>query len=57
MRRAAGWVRLLEERQEVTIVDVQLAAAALAAPPTASHDRALSVLRPFEASVVTLRWW
>jgi hypothetical protein len=38
-------VRLLEERQDVTIVDVQLAAAALAALPTASHDGAFTVLR------------
>jgi len=45
-RAARRWlVRLLEERQDVTIVEVQLAAAALAALATASHGGALEVLR------------
>ena len=45
-RAARRWlVRMLEERQDLTLVDVQLAAAALAALPTASHDGALAVLR------------
>jgi len=44
-RAARRWlVRLLEERQDVTVVDVQLAAAALVALPTASRDGALSAL-------------
>jgi hypothetical protein len=38
-------VRLLEERHNITVSDVQFAAAALAALPTASHDGALGVLR------------
>ena len=49
-RAARRWVvRLLEERQDVTIADVQLAAAALAALPTAAHDGALGVLRAVAA--------
>jgi hypothetical protein len=45
-RAARRWlVRLVEERQELTVVDVQLAAGALAALTTASHDGALAVLR------------
>ena len=45
-RGARRWLgRLVEERQDVTIVDVQVATAALAALPTASHDGALAVLR------------
>jgi hypothetical protein len=49
-RAARRWlVRLLEERQALTVVDVQLAAAALAALPTASDDGALGVLRSLAA--------
>ena len=45
-RAARRWLaRLLDERQDVTVLDLQLAAAALAALPTASHDGALAVLR------------
>jgi hypothetical protein len=38
-------MRLLEERQELSVSDIQLAAAALAALPTASQDGALVVPR------------
>src|SRR5215207_2198410 len=45
-RAARRWlVRLLEERGELTVADVQLAAAALAALPTASHGGALALSR------------
>ena len=45
-RAARRWlVRLLEERQDLTVVDVHLAAGALAALTTASRDSALVVLR------------
>jgi hypothetical protein len=47
---ARRWlVRLLEERQALTVVDAQLAASALAALPTASHDGTLGVLRSLAA--------
>src|SRR3954453_5707420 len=49
-RAARRWLaRLLDERQDVTVIDVQLVAAALAALPTASHDGALCVLRSLAA--------
>jgi hypothetical protein len=45
-RAARRWlVRLLEERETLTVTDVQLTAAALAALPTSSRDTALAVLR------------
>jgi len=49
-RAARRWLmRLLEERQELTVTDVQLAAAALAALPSRSHDGALGLLRSLVA--------
>ena len=38
-------VRLLDERPQLTLLDAQLAAAALLAIPTDSRDPALAVLR------------
>ena len=42
--------RLLEERHQLSVSDIQLAAAALAALPTASHDGALLLLRSLAGS-------
>ena len=47
-RAARRWlVRLLEERDELAVADVQLATAALAALPTRTGDRPLELLRSF----------